>query len=427
VPKKTAVKVFELIGHFGGYGFNKSHSAAYAVLVYQTGYLKANYPLHFMAALLTSEKDNSEKLRRYMTTARERGIEILPPCVTVSGERFTVSDGAIRFGLSGIKNLGEAAVQAILAEREKDGPFQSLMDFCQRVDPQGINTKVLETLIRSGAFDCFGAKRSQLLAVQKGILDRSASLREDQETGQTSLFEEMMDERPHEDMPPLPDIPELDKSELLRDEKQLLGVYISGHPLDDFVEEAKSLANASSATLSELEDMKGLRLVGLVSGVRLKLTKRGDRLAIFDLVDHHGSVEVVVYSDLYPSVTHLLEQDKVVYVEADGQTRNEELSLVASKLTTIEEARIRLIRALHIVLELGELENGLFSKLEFVLGRNAGIVPVIFHVRVDGQEVVIRPGAQIRVKPGEVLNARLEELVASDCHYYEIGATNDGY
>lgn len=426
VPKATATKVFELIGHFGGYGFNKSHSAAYAVLVYQTAYLKANYPLHFIAALLTSEKDNSEKLRRYMLSAREMNIQILPPCVKLSGERFSVSDGAIRFGIGGIKNVGEAAVQAVLQERDQGGAFTSLMDFCQRVGFEGVNSKVLETLIRSGAFDCFGGKRSQLLAVQKEILDRAGALRQDQEIGQNSLFEMMSDGAPHDEMPPLPDMPELERRELLRDEKQLLGVYISGHPLDAYAQEIRMLCNASSSTVAEEGERKGLKMVGLVTSPTRKLTKKGDAFMIFKLEDLHGSVEVVAYSEVYAASSHLLKEDCVVYLEGDAELRREELSLVASKITSFEEARIRLIRTLHIVLELGELDNGVFSKLEFALGKNPGSVPIVFHVHLsEDEEVLIRAGGQVRVKPGQPLNGRLQELISENRYYYEYGSWNN--
>ncbi|HNT33443.1 MAG TPA: DNA polymerase III subunit alpha, partial [bacterium] len=422
VNKKTAEKVFELIGYFGGYGFNKSHSAAYAVLVYQTAYLKAHYPLHFMAALLTSEKDNSEKLRRYMLSAKEMGIRILPPCVNISGERFTVSDEAIRFGLSGIKNLGEAAVQAILQEREQGGAFTSLMDFCQRVGFQGVNTKVLETLVRSGGFDCFSARRSQLLAVHKDVLDRANSLRQDQAIGQNSLFEMMSDGAPHDEMPLLPDIPELERQEMLRDEKRLLGVHISGHPLDEIAQEIRMLSNVSSETVAEADERRGVKMVGLVTNPVRRLTKKGDPLMVFKLEDLSGSVEVVAYSEVYAASSHLLEEDRIVYLEGDAERRREELTLVASKIISFEEARIRLIRALHVVLELRELDNGVIPRLEMALGKNPGSVPVIFHVRLnEEEEMLIRAGGQIRVKPGTALSGKLDDLISADRYYYEFG------
>lgn len=417
ISRKLAKKIFDLIGHFGGYGFNKSHSAAYAVLVYQTAYLKANYPQHFMAALLTSEKDNSDKVRQYMISARESGIKVLPPCVNESLERFIVSKDSIRFGLGAVKSIGSVAVQAIVDERINGGAFPDLMDFCQRVGANGINTKNVETLIRCGAFDCLGAKRSQLLAVAKGVMERANSLRQDQLSGQGSLFEVMSDE-PHNEMPALPEIDEMDRGDLLRSERELLGVYLTGHPLDACMEEIGRISNITTKSMKEQESLIGLRMLGLISYVKLKMTKRGDRMAIIGFEDLHGTCEIVVYPELYQSSIDLLKEEKVVCIEADGEWRNDEVNLIASTIVSLDEIRIRLIQSLHLLLDLSEIRNGLFSQLEFALGRNQGGTPVIFHIRTSKEEIVVRPGARIKVKPGPALTAGLEQLINNDRFYY---------
>jgi DNA polymerase-3 subunit alpha len=229
-----------MIAYFAGYGFNKAHTAAYAMLAYQTAYLKAHYPVEFMAALLTSVMDNSDKVAGYIEECRHMGISVLPPDINESLSGFTVVDGKIRFGLAAVKNVGRGAVIAIINARKQNGPFLTLMDFCQRVNSRDINKKALESLIKGGAFDTLGARRAQLLAVYEKILENTQSDNRSNLDGQVSFFS-IMDEQDKLAMTnyEYPNIPELPKKEMFSQEKEMLGLYITGHPLDEHSEMPK--------------------------------------------------------------------------------------------------------------------------------------------------------------------------------------------
>jgi len=251
IPEKKADKLYELIQKFAGYGFNKSHAAAYAVLCYETGYLKAHYPTEFMAALMTTDMGNADKLVAYFTECRDLNIKVLPPDVNESYKNFTVAEHAIRFGLAAIKNVGEGAVESIIAIRNQAGPFRSFFDFCRRVDLHKVNKRMLEGLIKTGAFDSTGAKRSQLAAVLDQAVEDGAAAQRERELGQTNIFGDELaegDSAEHPAMPPLPNIPEWDQTERLKQERELTGFYISSHPLARYEATIQALATALMVT-----------------------------------------------------------------------------------------------------------------------------------------------------------------------------------
>ncbi len=267
--------IFDLMDKFAGYGFNKSHSAAYALISYQTAYLKAHYPVEYMAALLNSLLNNTDQVVKLINECREKGIAVLPPDVNVSDLDFTVVEGKIRFGLGAVKNVGEGAIETILAARAKDGPFRSIFDFCERVDPSKVNRRVLEHLIKCGAFDSIHADRARVLAGMDQALERAQARQRDRSAGQLSLFD-LLRATPQKAREPeiLPDVPSWDSRTLLNYEKESLGFYISGHPLDHYENQIRALCTADTQRVRERQDGAKVILCGLLTITKELVTKK---------------------------------------------------------------------------------------------------------------------------------------------------------
>ncbi|MBI3999407.1 MAG: DNA polymerase III subunit alpha, partial [Candidatus Omnitrophica bacterium] len=324
IHARTAEKIWNLIEYFSGYGFNKSHSTAYAFISYQTAYLKANHPVEFMAALLSSEKDNTDKIVRYIEEAKRLGIAVLPPSVNESFSVFTSVEKTIRFGLSAVKNVGTAAVQSIIASRKAKGAFRSLYDFCERVDLRLCNRKVLESLIKCGAFDDFKLKRSQLTAILDRVLEVGARTQHDRQRGQLSLLDQLDQHQISPGMgDSVPDLEEWPESQLLGYERELLGFYVSAHPLSKFEKVLKTYTSATTLTLAELKDQEELTIGGIVSTIKEITTKKGDRMAFVGLEDLDGRCEIVVFPEVFRSSITLLHKDATIFIRGKINLRDD--------------------------------------------------------------------------------------------------------
>lgn len=341
VDPGLAGQIFDLMEHFAGYGFNKSHSAAYALIAYQTAYLKAHYPVALMAALLTSVRSNSDKVSYYIQECRRLGIEILPPDVNESLVNFTVvGENRIRFGLAAVKNVGEGAVEVIIKARQLGGPFQSLDDFCQRVDLRQVNKRVIESLILCGAFDSLGFYRSQLLAVLDGCMETAQANRRDQEaqvSGQVSLFDLLEEPQAKAINRNYPAIPEFPMQELLAREKEVLGFYVSGHPLRDYQD---LLAGRTSAYIGELAQCKeGERVTvgGIITSLHRAATKRGEGVIYFTLEDLGGSVEVIFFPRGHEKELRFLKEDAIVIVVGRVSLQEESCRIFGEEVKPLEK------------------------------------------------------------------------------------------
>jgi len=335
LPRQTAEAIFDDIEYFARYGFNKSHAADYAILTCQTAYLKANYPVEYMAALLSVERNNTEKIGILITECRRMGIEVLPPDVNLSGLDFTIEDQpthssgppqaaedratgmpAIRFGLGAVKNVGEGPIETILAAREAGGPFRNLDDFCRRVDLRQVNRRALESLIKVGALRPFGT-RSQLLPIIDRIIGLSASLHRAQDVGQMSLFGEATGVRLAAEeslLPPLSKIPEVSQKEILAWEKDLVGAYVSEHPLQQILVRLQDVITAYVGALSEETRGQHIVVVGTVQRVRRHTTKKGDEMAFVTLEDLQGTCDVVVFPRVWANTKHLWQPERILVV-----------------------------------------------------------------------------------------------------------------
>jgi DNA polymerase-3 subunit alpha len=311
--KRKVEKLFELMEQFAGYGFNKSHSAAYAYLAYITAYLKAHYPLDFMAALLTSETGNTAKVVKYISECRDMGIQVLPPDVNKSDWSFTPDGNAVRFGLGAIKSLGQSAVESILAARQEGGPFKSLYDFCERVDLSAVNRRMIESLIKAGALDSLAPVRAQLFAAIEGAMELGQKAWRDRQNGQAGLFAAVFADAPPEK--PLPNVTEWSAQERLSGEKEVLGFYVTGHPLEQFRDKISDLASHSTDGLEGLERGVEVALCGILTGIQRRRNKEGKIWASMQLEDLSGAVDAVLFTTSYERLTEHLVEDKAVLLK----------------------------------------------------------------------------------------------------------------
>ena len=415
LDQRTAEKIFEKITYFGNYGFNKSHSTAYAVISYHTAFLKANYPAEFMTALLTSERDNLDKIAQYIDEARRMGIRILPPDVNESYAQFTVvGDHTIRFGLSAVKNVGQTAIDSIIRAREAEGRFKDLYDFCERVDLRQVNRKVSESLIKCGAFDSMGLYRSQLTAILDRALEAAGGTQRDRQAGQMSLFDAFKQQAPfgvHE----VPIIREWPESQRLAFEKELLGFYVTGHPLARHERLLKVYA-IPVEQLGTLRDGAEVTVGGVLAKVRMTTTKKGnERMAILRLEDFSGGLEVLVFPKAFASCAKAIAAETIVFVKGRLSLREEEPKLLANEVISLEEARRQFTEGITIQLFTAGLEQGVLEALYQLLKRHPGTVPVhLDFVTPDRQTTTLEAGEGCRVNPSDELFQGLEDLLGRD-------------
>ncbi len=341
IEKATAEKIFELIEYFAGYGFNKSHSAAYAVVAFQTAYLKAHYPGEYMAALLTSVMDSIDRVTFYVAECRRMGIEVLEPDINISGEDFTSDGKNIRFGLGAIKGVGKNPIAAIIEEREKGGKFTSLQDFCMRVDLHSFNKKVLECLVKGGAFSNLPGSRAQQLAIIEPCLAQGLELEKRRMSKQMSLFDLTADDDNQGYEPiKLPQCGEFTTNEILAMEKEMLGMYLSGHPLQEYQVLLNEKTSLSIGSISAEEDQKQLWLGGILSAVKFSTTKKGESMAYATLEDLSGSIEMLVFPRNLANNRPFLENDKIVLVKGRVNYQEETPKFFAEEIRLLEQTTV---------------------------------------------------------------------------------------
>ena len=417
VNEKKATKIFDLMEYFAGYGFNKSHSTTYAWVAYQTGYLKANYPWHFMAALLTIEAANTDKLAMYLGECREIGIPILQPDVNRSELAFTVAKDGVRFGLGAVKNVGEGAILSILAVRKDLGRIDSLHTLCEHVDLRLVNKRVLESLIKAGALDSLGAeqhrsvrdRRACLFAAVDKAIEHGGRHQRDRDKGQSQLFGGLDDDGAPQTVR-LPDGPPWTEAQQLAFEKEALGLYMSGHPLERFSEELKTFGAKRLAELGGPE--ADIWVGGIVSGLRPLKTKKGDRMCVFMLDDIAGSLEVVVFPETFGKHGSLVEADAMLLVRGKFDKDEESARIVATELLPIAALKERTTREVVIHLSGRAAGRPTFEALAELLTRHRGDRRVFLELDVKSQEKPLRVRSEVaqRVRPSERLVLEVEQI-----------------
>jgi len=373
IAEKTAIQVFDLMEQFAQYGFNKSHSTAYALLAYQTAYLKVHYPVQFMAALLSSEIGNTEKIVMYIAECKDMGIRVLPPDINESALDFRSMDAAIRFGMLAIRNVGEAAIRSVLEFRAQHGRFRSLFHFCEEVDTRSLNKRVLESLVKSGALDSLGWKRSQCMALIDTAIEYGQKVRRDRESGQKGLFSDFVSGPAAIAEPAPPAIPEWPAEQRLAFEKETLGFYVSGHPLDRFAAELSRFSKKTIADLISEGKSTECRIAGIVTDFRTRRTKKGDLMAVFALEDLTGAVETVVFPGSYSKFESYMTADCPILISGRFEAEDERThKLIASDLQPLAGIAERNAKTLCIRACLSDLSPGSATMLHRLLEQHRG-------------------------------------------------------
>ncbi len=415
IAEAQANQLFDLIDYFAGYGFNRSHSAAYALITYRTAYLKANYPVEFMTALLTSEKDNTDKVVEYVKECGAMGIKVLAPDVNFSQAQFAVENKKdIRYGLLAVKNIGAGAIESMVKARKEGDKFSSIFDFCRRTDLRLNNRKVVESLVRCGAFDGFNCRRSQMMAVLEKALEAGVRGQKEKEIGQFSFFSTGEEESGFgKNDEKMPDIEEWPQSQLLTNEKALLGFYLSGHPLDRYKTEIEKFADFTTANIKGATDGQEVRMIGLITTVKLTSTKKtNERMAIVGLEDIDGEMELVVFPSSYTEIASYLKENTVVVVKGKVSFRDGFPKMIANEMAGIEEV-YELIKSLQV--DLSHTNQHGLEKLKEKLARFPGKVPVYLQMDTNNfKKVEILVGEDMYVTPSEVLMEELKVLVGEN-------------
>ncbi len=428
-PKKAAI-IFDLMEKFAGYGFNKSHSAAYALISYQTAWLKTHYRVPFMASLLSNELGNTDGVVKFMTECQDAGIKVLPPDINYSRTAFTLEDDKIRFGLEAVKNVGIGAIESIVEEREKGGKYKNFEDFCTRVNLRKVNKRVMESLIKCGAFDSLGHRRSQLFAVLDDAIEYGQAKRKERMAGQMSLFD-LMESQEGESVSglTLPDIPEWDQGELLANEKEALGFYISGHPLDPYRKDIQRLTPVNTGNLSGIADGSRVSLGGIIRSTKEITTKKGERMAFLVFEDLFGSIELVCFPEVYAKSRELLASEAPLWVQGqlklDGERGEEEdkkltCKVLAERIELLKDVCRKKAAGMVIELQSDKVAPELMKKIKGLLAANRGDYPVTLQIRVPKQGTVklaLPPDYSVAGAPE--LSSELTELLGYPCMYFE--------
>lgn len=388
VDKKKAESIFSLLEHFAGYGFNKSHSAAYALLAYQTAWLKAHYPVEFMAAMLTSVMSSNGRVSHYIEVCHYMGIKVLPPDVNKSANGFGVDNGNIRFGLAAIKNVGEAAINSILQARAKEGEFSSIVDFCRCVDMRSVNKRVMESLIKCGAFDSMG-RRSQLLAVLDDAVSVAAQRQKDDLSGQMGLFDSGGSESSALDVT-LPDLPEMSKDLMLSEEKEIIGFYVTGHPLDNYREVVQTMPSIVSLQEAPVDGAK-VKLAGIISACRRMTDKKGEAMATLVLEDFTSTVEVLVFHKAFEKCSVNVVAENTVVIDGFVKAEDEAIKIVAENVRHLSTVDM----PFKIILKRQHEEKDFYLKLKNVLGKYPGKDRVLLEFADSGR--LIKAGTKLLV------------------------------
>jgi len=411
IPVKKAEKLFDLMAKFAEYGFNKSHSAAYALIAYQTAYLKAHYPVEFMAALLSSEMGDAEKILRHLGECREKKIEVLPPDINESQQDFAVVGGKIRFGLAAVKNVGLAAIQAILRAREEKGNFTSLADFCLNVDLRKVNKRVIESLIKCGAFDSMSPHRAQALAGLEEAMEWAQGLERERTNSQMAMFASLPSARGH-NQPRLPDVPEWPEGHRLAFEKETLGFYLTGHPLTPYAETLQRLTTTNTQRISEVADGQEIIIGGVVNTLKEINTKKGERMAFATLEDLNGVVEVIIFADLYKVSTLLLKSEDPVFIKGRVDAGEESIKVIASEIYSFEQAVSKLTTSVHLRLRSEGLGREDLLAMKEIFQDCRGNCPAYLHLILpERREAVIALGDEWKLNSSDQLVHRMRDLL----------------
>ena len=412
IPASKAERIFKLMEQFAGYGFNKSHSAAYALLAFQTAYLKTHYPVQFMAALLTSEMSNTDKIVKHLAECKEMGIRILPPDINASQLDFLASGKDIKFGLAAIRNVGESAIRAILRCRPEDEDFASFSEFCENVDLRCVNRRAVESLIKAGSFDSLGYHRKSLFEFLDRAIESGQNAQRDRLSGQKTLFmapEMTSAEGPVSDIPDAGEWPDRQKWTY---EKETLGYYVTGHPLRNYTRELEKFSKFSTLDITEEISGQEVSVAGMITGLRQLRTRKGDSMAAFELEDLSGTVQVLVWPNAYKRNSQLMEDDVPVLVrgrcELDAKG---EIRLLCSQLFHLDTLWDTVVQKARIRISLPSLDSEKVSQLHALVSHNQGTCPLEFELlQLKEYRIRVIPQEDLLINPIPSFIQEVEKL-----------------
>ncbi|MEA1935774.1 MAG: DNA polymerase III subunit alpha [Thermodesulfobacteriota bacterium] len=411
IPEKKAEKIFEQMETFAGYGFNKSHSTAYAMISYQTAYLKAHYPVEFMAALLTSEKNNRDKIIRHISTCKDMKINVLPPDINESLRDFSVTGDNVRFGLAAVKNVGVGAVDSTISSREDEGKFSSFYDFISRVNPRKINKRVIESLIKCGAFDSMEYRRRQLMENYEKIMDAAARHHKESISGQSSLFGQFDTGDIFQEIE-MEEVAEWDHKELLSFEKETLGFYITGHPLLRFADSLNKVTDTDSEDITEKRDRETVTFGGIVSDIREVITKKKDTMAYVTVEDMKGSVNVIVFSDLYRKAFSILHGEEPIFVKGTLDVNEESVKVIASDAITLADALEKPFSSVHFMVDVAKSAGEDIESIKELLQKHKGKYDGYIHlIAADKSETIIYLGKDLKIDISDDIKREADNIL----------------
>ena len=432
ISPDNAKRIYDHIEKFGGYGFNKSHSAAYALIAYQTGYLKTHFPVEMMAALLTSEMHATDGVVKYIAECRSHRIPILPPDIIESDKVFTVTESKIRFGLVAVKNVGEGAIEAIIEARE-EGEFSSLFEFCERVDLRKVNKRVVEHLIKCGAFDSTGAHRSSMMAALEEAIDYGVRVQKERLDPQMGLFDMGGADQKNINAPVLVALDEWDEKQLLTFEKESLGFYISGHPLNRYEELLDKFTSENTLSIKESGDGTAVRIGGIVRSSKTIKTKRGDLMAFVLIEDLHGTVEATVFSSVYTESYHLLTEDNAILIQGQVQKDENAVKVLADTIIPMDKAEEMWTASIHFNLDVSRMDRSSLMGLRDLFKRFPGSCRAVLHLRdPEKTETLISLPETMTLGAGSALTREVNQYlgysaVETVCSETVVTPRNNGY
>jgi DNA polymerase-3 subunit alpha len=421
-PADKAEYIFDLMAKFAGYGFNKSHSAAYALVSYQTAYLKTHYPAQFMAALLSCDMGNTDKVVMYISECRDHGIEVLPPDINESQKDFSVIAGRVRFGLAAVKNVGDSALDAIIEEREKSGKFKSLSDLCNRVDSRRVNSRVIESLIKSGSFDSFAYKRAQLMAILEKAMEQAKAVQRDSQSGQKSLFDLMPKETQAPEAMEIipPPLPEWDERQRLAYEKETVGFYITGHPLEAVMEDINTVADCQIKDLADWPAEQPARVGGLIHSVKHLKSKKGDPMAFISVEDMFEAVEVVVFPETYTRCQGILDGQEAVIVQGTVQKDERGAKIIADDISPLPEAWEKHTQSAALHLFADRIDPEKLDKVQKTIRAFYGPCPFLITINFpDGGQIDVTTATDLTIRPCRELGENLKQILDHPAMSYQ--------
>jgi DNA polymerase-3 subunit alpha len=425
INEAKAKKIWEQMETFAAYGFNKSHSTAYAIIAYQTAYLKAHYPVEFMASLLTSEKDNRDKIIKHMSACKEMNIDVLPPDINESERDFAVSGKHIRFGMAAIKNVGVAAIDSILSVRN-EGKFTSFIDFLERVDLRRVNKRVIESLIKCGAFDSLGYKRSQLTQYYEEAVEEVQRNQKERQSNQSNFFDQFESgsssgtdtQKTYQ----IPDLPEWDHKKLLSIEREALGFYITGHPLLRFADKLKLVTDANSGNLNTKRDKETATVAGVVSAINEKKTRRNDTMCYVTLEDLQGSINTIFFGDLYKKYYDMLHDEEPIVIKGTidigGTEENTKITLIAQDVTPLSKALENPYKQVRFIVDTDKVSPENIAEFLVSIRKFHGKSESYMHIHNKQSETIVYLGDEFRLDINEKLKKEADSILGQGATVY---------